>query len=127
MNITPVAHIESGFKEKFGIPRQSGLVSGTVAHIVFEKEYKNVHLLSNAGHNRFGYVDSLPLDEQERKGLSQQWGMTKAKVISIVLEGFIGLKDNNSVIFDLYSSDSIKCNAEIMGNAVINILKEFSN
>lgn len=41
MNITPVAHIESGFKEKFGIPRQSGLVSGTVAHIVFEKEYKN--------------------------------------------------------------------------------------
>ena len=93
----------------------------------FEKEYKNVHLLSNAGHNRFGYVDSLPLDEQERKGLSQQWGMTKAKVLSIVLEGFIGLKDNNSVIFDLYSSDSIKCNAEIMGNAVINILKEFSN
>ena len=41
MNITPVAHIESGFKEKFGIPRQSGLVSGTVAYIVFEKEYKN--------------------------------------------------------------------------------------
>ncbi len=41
MNITPVAHIESGFKEKFGIPRQSGLVSETVAYIVFEKEYKN--------------------------------------------------------------------------------------
>lgn len=41
MNITPVANIESGFKEKFGIPRQSGLVSETVAYIVFEKEYRN--------------------------------------------------------------------------------------
>ena len=36
-----IAHIRSGFKEKFGIPRQSGLVPGTKAEIVFEKEYQN--------------------------------------------------------------------------------------
>lgn len=35
-----IAHIYNGFKEKFGIPRQSGIVS-TTARIVFEKEYRN--------------------------------------------------------------------------------------
>ena len=35
-----IAHIESDFKEKFGIPRQSGLVEETEAKIVFEKEYR---------------------------------------------------------------------------------------
>ena len=35
-----IAHIESDFKEKFGIPRQSGLVPQTRARIVFEKEYR---------------------------------------------------------------------------------------
>ena len=35
-----IAHIESDFKEKFGIPRQSGLVEETEAKIVFEKEYQ---------------------------------------------------------------------------------------
>lgn len=39
--INIIAHINSGFKEKFGIPRQSGLVPGTKAEIVFEKEYQN--------------------------------------------------------------------------------------
>lgn len=35
-----IAHIKTDFKEKFGIPRQSGLVSETVGKIVFEKEYQ---------------------------------------------------------------------------------------
>jgi tRNA-Thr(GGU) m(6)t(6)A37 methyltransferase TsaA len=39
-NIKIIAHIKSDFKEKFGIPRQSGL-SSSVARIVFEKEYRN--------------------------------------------------------------------------------------
>ena len=36
-----IARIHSDFKEKFGIPRQSGLVPETRATIVFEREYRN--------------------------------------------------------------------------------------
>lgn len=36
-----IARIESDFKEKFGIPRQSGLVPQTRARIVFEEAYRN--------------------------------------------------------------------------------------
>ena len=36
-----IAHIESGYKEKFGIPRQSGMVGKALSRIVFEKEYRN--------------------------------------------------------------------------------------
>ena len=34
-----IAHIETDFKEKFGIPRQSGLAGETCGKIVFRKEY----------------------------------------------------------------------------------------
>ena len=40
MEIKPIAHIFTPFKEKFGIPRQCGKVA-TVGRIVFEKEYRN--------------------------------------------------------------------------------------
>ena len=36
-----IAHIESGFTQKFGIPRQSGLVADTTARIVFEPPFRN--------------------------------------------------------------------------------------
>lgn len=36
-----IAHIENDYKEKFGIPRQSGLVESLVSRIVFEQEYRN--------------------------------------------------------------------------------------
>ena len=36
-----IAHIRNDFKETFGIPRQSGLVKGTRAAIVFEEAYRN--------------------------------------------------------------------------------------
>ena len=36
-----IAHIENDYKEKFGIPRQSGLVESLVSRIVFEPEYRN--------------------------------------------------------------------------------------
>ena len=36
-----IAHIENDYKEKFGIPRQSGLVDSVVSRIVFEPEYRN--------------------------------------------------------------------------------------
>lgn len=40
-NIKPIAHIESDFPTKFGIPRQSGLVKELRATIVFTPEYRN--------------------------------------------------------------------------------------
>lgn len=39
--VKPIAHIKSDFSSKFGIPRQSGLVDGLEAEIIFEPEYRN--------------------------------------------------------------------------------------
>lgn len=39
--IEPIAYIHTDFKEKFGIPRQSGLVSELTAKIVFVPKYRN--------------------------------------------------------------------------------------
>ncbi len=41
MIIEPIAHIRTGFSEKFGIPRQSGRVPALTGRIVFEKEYRH--------------------------------------------------------------------------------------
>ena len=41
MIIEPIAHVENDYKEKFGIPRQSGLVESLISRIVFEPEYRN--------------------------------------------------------------------------------------
>ncbi len=40
--ISPIAHIESDFTTKFGIPRQAGIVSELQSRIVFEKEYRDI-------------------------------------------------------------------------------------
>ena len=41
MEITPIARIRSDFSEKFGIPRQSGLVEELTAAVVFEPAYRD--------------------------------------------------------------------------------------
>ena len=40
-----IARIYTDFKEKFGIPRQSGLAEGLVGRIVFEEEYRRPEAL----------------------------------------------------------------------------------
>ena len=40
MEIRPVAHIENDFREKFGIPRQSGLAGEGLSRIVFLPEFR---------------------------------------------------------------------------------------
>lgn len=40
-----IARIYTDFKEKFGIPRQSGLADGLVGRIVFEEEYRRPEAL----------------------------------------------------------------------------------
>ena len=39
--IEPIAHIETDLPTKFGLPRQSGLVPGLAARIVFEPKYRD--------------------------------------------------------------------------------------
>lgn len=41
MEIEMIARIHTDFSEKFGIPRQSGLVPELMGRIVFEKKYRN--------------------------------------------------------------------------------------
>ena len=43
--IHPIAHIRTDFTDKFGIPRQSGLVPELTARIVFEPEYRDPNAL----------------------------------------------------------------------------------
>lgn len=45
MEITPIAHIKSDFPEKFGIPRQSGLVEELTAAVIFEPDYRDISAL----------------------------------------------------------------------------------
>ncbi|MGI6256108.1 MAG: tRNA (N6-threonylcarbamoyladenosine(37)-N6)-methyltransferase TrmO [Acutalibacter sp.] len=40
LTLRPVARIQTQFPEKFGIPRQSGLVEGLTARVVFEREFR---------------------------------------------------------------------------------------
>lgn len=45
MELKIIARIYTDFKEKFGIPRQSGIAGDTVGKIVFEKEYRRPEAL----------------------------------------------------------------------------------
>ena len=54
MEIRPVAHIENEYREKFGIPRQSGLNELVLSRIVFEPEYRDLNALR--GIEDFDYI-----------------------------------------------------------------------
>ena len=43
--IRPIAHMESDFPEKFGIPRQAGIVPALESAVVFEPEYRDPEAL----------------------------------------------------------------------------------
>ena len=40
-----IARIKSDFSDKFGLPRQSGLVSELKSYVIFEPEYRNADAL----------------------------------------------------------------------------------
>ena len=50
----PIAYIQSDFRDKFGIPRQSGLVESLTSRIVFEKFCRNPQALN--GIENFDYL-----------------------------------------------------------------------
>ncbi len=45
MHLTTIAHIHTDFREKFGTPRQAGLVPDVVGRIVFTPEFRNPDFL----------------------------------------------------------------------------------
>ncbi len=45
MNIEPIAYIRTDFPDKFGIPRQSGLIPELKGKIVFEPKYRDANAL----------------------------------------------------------------------------------
>ena len=52
--LKPIAHIETDFPTKFGVPRQSGLIKGLKGRIVFEPEYSDPEALR--GLERFTHI-----------------------------------------------------------------------
>ena len=59
-NIRIIAHIYTDFDEKFGIPRQSGIVKQCRGRIVFEPEYRNEEALSGIdGYTSVAYLEVL--------------------------------------------------------------------
>lgn len=71
MLIKPIAHIHCGYKEKFGIPRQSGLVDKVEAKIIFVPEYRNPDALRGLD----GY-SHLWLLWQFSKAVRSEWSPT---------------------------------------------------
>ena len=64
-----IARIHTDFPEKFGIPRQSGLVDGLTGRIVFEEKYRNPDALR--GIEGFSHLWLIWLfSESEREGFS---------------------------------------------------------
>ena len=71
MELKPIAHIETDFPTKFGVPRQSGLVKGLKGRIVFEKEYRDAEALR--GLEGFSHIWLLwDFSEARREGSKWQ-------------------------------------------------------
>lgn len=73
MEIRPVAYIRTEFPEKFGIPRQSGLVSGLRGQIVFQPSYRNPDALR--GLENFSHI-WLIWEFNANRGGNGQWQPT---------------------------------------------------
>lgn len=64
-----IAKIYTDFKEKFGIPRQSGIADGTLGRIVFEREYRDPDALRGIeGYSHLWLIWNF--SEAERDGWS---------------------------------------------------------
>ena len=72
--IKPIAIIHTDFAEKFGIPRQSGLVQELKASIVFEPEYRNPDAL--IGIEEYSYLWLMWDFSLARKGREDEWSPT---------------------------------------------------
>ncbi|MBR5968288.1 MAG: tRNA (N6-threonylcarbamoyladenosine(37)-N6)-methyltransferase TrmO [Lachnospiraceae bacterium] len=66
-----IAHIENDYTEKFGVPRQSGLVSEVTSRVVFEPEFRNPEALR--GLEGFTHIWLIwEFSEAKRRGSSER-------------------------------------------------------
>ena len=72
IGVQVIAHIETDFKTKFGIPRQSGVVGRSRGRIVFEREFRNPDSLR--GLEGFSHLWLLWLFSEN--GERQSWSPT---------------------------------------------------
>lgn len=70
-NLKIIARIKTDFPEKFGIPRQSGMVGTTEGRIIFEPEYRNADAVR--GLENFSHIWLL---WQFSKSLREGWSPT---------------------------------------------------
>ncbi len=73
MELKTIAHIHTDFPEKFGIPRQSGLIPSLVGRIVFEPEYRSKDALR--GLEEFSHIWLLWGFSESKK---ENWAATVA-------------------------------------------------
>ena len=66
-----IAHIHTDFPDKFGIPRQSGLVEGLTGEIIFEPEYRNPEIIR--GIEQFSHIWLLWKFSESKK---EHWSAT---------------------------------------------------
>ena len=64
-----IAHIHTDFPDKFGIPRQSGLVEGLTGEITFEPEYRNPEIIR--GIEQFSHIWLLWKFSESKKNTGQ--------------------------------------------------------
>ena len=65
-SISPIAYIENDFKEKFGVPRQSGRAPSVISKISFEKEFANSDALRGIeGFSHIWLIFGFSLVEQK--------------------------------------------------------------
>lgn len=58
-------------------------------------------------------------------GTVDVWALENASVNAMTLEGINGLRISNSVIFELFSKDAMRLDAEITGNFIAQLLNEY--
>ena len=72
-----IAHIETAFPSKFGIPRQSGLLSMLEARIVFEPEYRNPDALRGIeGYSHLWLIWEFSEAVKEMRENGKKWSPT---------------------------------------------------
>ena len=73
----PIAKIYTDFKEKFGIPRQSGLATECIGKIVFEPEYRNPDALRGIeGYSHLWLIWEFSEAVKEMRENGKKWSPT---------------------------------------------------
>ena len=82
LSLQPIAYIHSDFSEKFGIPRQSGLVNSLQAKIVFTEPFRNqdcIRGIEEFSHGLFGGFPKISVTSGHQPSARQDSAEIKEK------------------------------------------------